>query len=139
MIEQFKQLIGKSAKDVSPSPLGRWLNGTIIAVEEGSLSVSFLIRDEMTNPAGIMHGGVAAAIMDEVIGMTTITLGNKAFFAASNLNVDFLRPGRNGETIKVISQIIRAGKTMVHVECRIYNEQEKLIAKATSNMVKTAY
>jgi acyl-coenzyme A thioesterase 13 len=139
MIEQFKQLIGKESKETSPSPLGRWLNGTLLAVSEGTMTVSFIIRDEMTNPAGIMHGGVAAAMMDEVIGMTTYSLGNDAFFAAASLNVDFLRPGRNGETIKVVSEIIRAGKTMVHVECRIYNEAGKLISKATSNMVKTNF
>lgn len=139
MIEQFKQLIGKSSKETSPSPLGRWLDGTLLEVEEGKMTVSFVVRDEMTNPAGIMHGGIAAAMMDEVIGMTTFTLGNEAFFAAANLNVDFLRPGRKGETIKVVSEIIRAGKTMIHVECRIYNEADKLISKATSNMVKTSY
>lgn len=139
MIDQFKQLIGKESKDTSPSPLGKWLNGTLLAVENGTMTVSFVIRDEMTNPAGIMHGGIAAAIMDEVIGMTTYTLGNEAFFAAANLNVDFLRPGKKGETIKVVSEIIRAGKTMVHVECRIYNQENKLISKATSNMVKTSY
>lgn len=139
MIEQFKQLIGKSSKETSPSPLGRWLDGTLLEVEEGKMTVSFVVQDEMTNPAGIMHGGIAAAMMDEVIGMTTFTLGNEAFFAAANLNVDFLRPGRKGETIKVVSEIIRAGKTMIHVECRIYNEADKLISKATSNMVKTSY
>ncbi|SOE21682.1 uncharacterized domain 1-containing protein [Spirosomataceae bacterium TFI 002] len=139
MIDQFKQLIGKESKDSSPSPLGKWLNGTLLAVENGTMTVSFVIRDEMTNPAGIMHGGIAAAMMDEVIGMTTYTLGNEAFFAAANLNVDFLRPGKKGETIKVVSEIIRAGKTMVHVECRIYNQENKLISKATSNMVKTSY
>lgn len=139
MIEQFKKLIGIESKDSSPSPLGRWLNGTLLAVSEGTITVSFVIRDEMTNPAGIMHGGIAAAMMDEVIGMTTLTLGNEAFFAAASLNVDFLRPGRNGETIKVVAEIIRVGKTMVHVECRIYNETGKLISKATSNMVKTNF
>lgn len=139
MIEQFKVLIGKESKDVSPSPLGRWLNGKLVDVAQGTMTVEVVIREEMTNPAGIMHGGIAAAIMDEVIGMTTFTLGSDAFFAASNLNVDFLRPGNKGETLKVVSEVIRAGKTMAHVECRIYNEAEKLIAKATSNMVKTSY
>jgi uncharacterized protein (TIGR00369 family) len=139
MIEQFKKLIGKESKDTSPSPLGRWLNGTLLEIGEGTMTVAFVIRDEMTNPAGIMHGGIAAAIMDEVIGMTTYSLGNDAFFAAASLNVDFLRPGKNGETIKVISKVIRAGKTMIHLECHIYNQEGKLISKATSNMVKTNF
>ena len=139
MLEAFKQLIGQHAESNSPSPLGRWLNGKLIEAEIGKLTVEFLIRDEMTNPAGIMHGGIAAAIMDEVIGMTTFTLGEKAFFAAANINVDFLRPGKKGEYVRAVSEVVRSGKTMAHVECRIYNEENKLISKASSNMVKTSY
>lgn len=139
MIESFKSLIGKESKDHSPSPLGRWLNGVLLEAEVGKLTVEIEIREEMTNPAGIMHGGTAAAIMDEVMGMTTFTLGQNAFYAAANLNVDFLRPGNKGEKVKAVSEVIRSGKTLAHIECKLVGENGKLIAKATSNLVRTNY
>lgn len=133
----LKELIGKQAKDISPSPFGRWLNGTLLQAEAGSITVEFEVRDELTNPGGIMHGGAIAAIIDEVIGMTTFSLGKAGFYVAINLNIDFLRPGIRGEKIKAVSEIIRDGKTMAHAECKVYNKEGKIIAKATSNLVLT--
>ena len=133
----LNKLIGTQAKDTSPSPFGRWLNGTLVAVKPGSLTVELEVREEFTNPGGIMHGGAIAAIIDEVIGMTTFSLDKPRFYVAINLNIDFLKPGKLGEKIKVVSEIIRDGKTMAHVECKIYNQEGSLIAKAASNLVMT--
>ena len=134
MLEYIQGIIGKEAKDNSPSPFGAWLNGKLIAAEHGTLTVEFVIRDEQTNPGGLMHGGVAAAIMDEVMGMTLFTLNKETFYVAVNLNVDFLRPGRKGETLTAITETIRDGRTMTHCECRLYNTDKKLVAKASSNL-----
>lgn len=134
MLEYIQGLIGTEAKGTSPSPFGAWLNGKLIAAEPGTLTMEFVIRDEQTNPGGLMHGGVAAAIMDEVMGMTLFTLNKETFYVAVNLNVDFLRPGRKGETLTAISTTIRDGRTMTHCECKLYNSENKLIAKASSNL-----
>ncbi|WP_341226419.1 PaaI family thioesterase [uncultured Arcticibacterium sp.] len=137
MIEQFKKMIGKEAKNVSPSPYGRWLNGTLLAAEEGKIKMSYKVREEFANPAGIAHGGVLAGIIDEVIGMTTHTLGRDGFFVAVNLNVDFLRAAKTGDEITIETEVVRAGKTIAHVECQIFDKEGKLLAKASSNLLKT--
>jgi uncharacterized protein (TIGR00369 family) len=130
----LKDAIGKEAKEISPSPFGRWLNGKLIDAQPGKLVAEFIVRDEMTNPAGIMHGGAIAAIIDEIIGMTTFSLGKNGFYVAVNLNIDFLRPGKKGETVRAKTEIIRDGKSMAHAECKIFNQEGKLMAKATSNL-----
>ncbi len=135
MIEYFEKLIGKEAKDHSPSPFGQWLNGTLISVERGRLVVENKARPEMGNPGGILHGGAISAMIDELMGMTVFTLGKEGFFVAINLNVDFLRPGKIGETITLDCQIIREGRTMVYANCSVYNSEQKLIAKASSNLM----
>lgn len=137
MIDYFKTLIGKDSNENSPSPFGRWLNGKIIAAEVGKLIVEFKVREEFANPAGIMHGGVIAGIIDEVIGMTTFSMGKEGFYVAVNLNIDFLRPGIIGQTVRAHTEIIRDGRTMAHTECKIYNEQGNIVAKAASNLILT--
>ena len=137
MIEYFKTLIGKESNENSSSPFGRWLNGKLIAAEVGKLIVEFKVREEFANPGGIMHGGVLAGIIDEVIGMTTLTMGKEGFYVAVNLNIDFLRPGIIGQTVKAHTEIIRDGRTMAHIECKIYNEQGVIVAKAASNLALT--
>lgn len=133
----FENLIGKSAAENSPSPFGRWLNGTLLAAEKGSLKVAFEIKKEHTNPGGICHGGVIAGLIDEVIGMTTFSLEKQGFYVALNLQVDFLRPGKLGETITAVSKVIKDGRNIAHADCHVYNAEGKLIAKAASNLMLT--
>lgn len=137
ILEFFKSNIGKSAADMSPSHLGRWLNGKLIAVEEGSVTVEFVVREEMTNPLNILHGGAAASMLDDVMGMTVYMLGRENFYTTVNLNVDYLSPAKAGDTLSVKSKIIRAGKSVIHIECAIYSADQKIVAKCTSNMVIT--
>lgn len=138
-LDFLKQSIGKEAKDGSPSPFGRWLNGKLIEAEEGKIKADYLIRPEFANPAGMIHGGAYAAIFDEVMGMTTFTLSQPEFFAAINLNIDFLRPSQVGEIITIEAEVVRAGRTMAHVEARIFGNDGKIRAKATSNLAKTTF
>lgn len=133
----LKSNIGKSAADVSPSPFGRWLNGTLIEVEEGHLTVEILVRKDMCNPGGIMHGGVATGMMDDVIGLTVFSMGNEAFYASVNLSVDFLFAAKPDEKLIVKSKIVRMGKKIAHAEGEIRNQAGNIIAKCTTNLVVT--
>lgn len=137
-LDLLRNLIGQEAMKDNPSPFGKWLNGKLLEAEEGKLKLSFTVRKEFTNPLGIIHGGVLAGIIDESIGMTSYSLGLQDVFVALNLNVDFLRPAFLGEELFVSSEVIRSGKTLLHLDCVILNKKGKIIAKASSNMVKTA-
>jgi uncharacterized protein (TIGR00369 family) len=137
VLEYFISNIGKNSAEMSPSALGRWLNGKLIAVEEGSLTVEFVVRKEMTNPGKILHGGVSASMMDDVIGMTVFSLGRENFYSTINLSVDYLLPAKVGDVVYVKSKVIRAGKTVINMECEVRNNEHKIVAKCTSNLVTT--
>lgn len=137
-LEFFKNNIGKTSAEVSPSPFGRWLNGTLTAVEEGSLTVEFIVRTDMCNPAHILHGGVATSILDDVIGMTVFSMGNQIFYSTVNLSVDFLFAAKPNEKLTAKSKIVRMGKKIAHAEGEIRNEAGQIIAKCTTNLVATS-
>jgi len=137
VLDFFRSNIGKSFGEVSPSPFGRWLNGTLIDVEENSLTAEFIVRKDMCNPGGIMHGGVATGIMDDLIGMTVFALGSQIFYSSVNLNVDFLFSAKPDEKITAKSKIVRMGKKIAHAEGEIRNEAGQIIAKCTTNLVAT--
>jgi acyl-coenzyme A thioesterase 13 len=118
----FESLIGKSMGN-GPSPLAKWLNGTLLAAEEGSLTAEYEVREEMCNPARILHGGIAAAIMDDLMGATVFSLGVSTFFTSVNLNVDYLYSAPIGAKVIAKTAVIRAGKKVIHIECRIFDEQ----------------
>ncbi|WP_044172999.1 PaaI family thioesterase [Flectobacillus major] len=134
----FQQNIGKRIADNSPSPVARFLDGTLIAAEEGSITVEYIVKENMVNPAHILHGGIAATMLDDIIGMTVFTMGNNVFYSTVNLSVDYLFSAKIGEKVLVKSRVVRMGKKIAHAEGEIRNENGVLIAKCTTNLVVTS-
>src|SRR5690606_29532955 len=88
-IEHYKQYIGQPVT-TAPSPFSNWLKGIIRQVNEECIAVEFTVREEMTNPVKMLHGGMIAAIIDDMIGMHIFLLGEKSFYFSVNLHVDFM-------------------------------------------------
>lgn len=136
-LDFFRSQIGCSLS-TSPSPLGRWLNGTIRVVEYGRIVAEFRIRDDMTNPASVLHGGAASAILDDLIGTMVYSLGREYAYTSVNLSIDFLHAARLGDLVTATAELIRAGKNIVHCEGYINAHDGKVIAKCTTNLVQTS-
>ncbi len=133
----FKQHIGTYTGELSPSPYGRWLNGFLQEASEDSFVMIYTVREDMTNPVKILHGGVTAGMVDDVMGMMLAALSDEFFFTTVNLSVDYLSSAKVGEKVSVHSKIVRKGKQIINAECRVSNADGKLIAKASSNCVVT--
>jgi uncharacterized protein (TIGR00369 family) len=121
----------------SRSPAGNWLQFTLEKIEKGSATISLEIRPEMTNPYGNIHGGMMALVMDEVIGWSVVSLDMNANYTSLNLNVDFLYAIRQGDRLRATAAIVRAGKKIIHVECKVENMEGTLLGKASSNLIVT--
>jgi uncharacterized protein (TIGR00369 family) len=122
----------------SISPLGRWLNGIIRVAEPGRLVAEYQVRDELANPAGVLHGGAASAILDDLIGAMVFALGREYAFTSVNLNVDFLHAARLGDTITATAEVVREGKNIIHCEGRLVAANGKIIAKCATNLIQTS-
>lgn len=121
----------------SVSGVGRWLCGTLRVVEPERMVADYVIRDDMVNPVGVLHGGAASAILDDLCGILVFAMGREYGYTSVNLNMDFLNPARQGETLTAETRLIRAGRNIIHVEGRITNAEGKLIAKCSTNLVQT--
>ncbi len=127
---------GKLVAD-SRSPAGNWMGFTLEHIEKGKATISMQVRREMTNPYGNIHGGMMSLVIDETIGWAVVSLDTDNYYTSLNLNVDFLYAIKEGERLKATSEVIRAGKKIIHVECKVYDMQERILAKATSNLIVT--
>ncbi|MFM1876074.1 MAG: hypothetical protein RL266_1811 [Bacteroidota bacterium] len=132
--EHFRAQIGKDVAS-TPSGFSEWLQPKMIAVEEDSITIEVIVRPEMCNPVGTLHGGIHSAILDEVIGMTVAAMGNDTHFVSLNMTTDYLRTAKNGETVRATSQVIRKGRTAIHLIGQLTNTEGKELSRATQNMV----
>lgn len=122
----------------SRSPAGNWLQFTLEKIERGSAEISLTVRKEMCNPYGNIHGGMMSLIMDEVIGWSVVSLDTSNNYTSLNLNVDFLYAIKEGEKLLAHSQVIREGKKIIHVVCNVWDLNENLLGKASSNLIVTS-
>jgi acyl-coenzyme A thioesterase 13 len=136
IVEYFKLYIDKELGPEFP-PFTKWLGGVLRKVEEGELEVGFIVRPEMTNPVGLLHGGVQNAIIDDVIGMSVATVGHETFFLSLNLYVDYLGKAKVGEKIVAKSKIFRSGKRIVNAQCDLLDIEGNIISRGTSNLLKS--
>jgi uncharacterized protein (TIGR00369 family) len=134
-LKHIQGFVGKQFTE-SPSPFAHWLKGKVISVEDKSVEFQFTIRKEMTNPVGMLHGGVICGMIDDCIGVNFFLLGLEYFYPTINLNVEFFNPATEGETVIVKTQVVKQGKTTINIKADVINEStKKLVAQATSNLV----
>lgn len=134
----LQSLIGQELNQ-TPSPAGSWLNVRLEHIERSKAVVSMLVRPEMCNPYGNIHGGMMSLVIDEVIGFAIISMESDTHYTSVNLNVDFLYAIKGGERLKATAEVIRMGKKITHVEVRVHHyDNNTLLAKATSNLSATS-
>ncbi|WP_276131993.1 PaaI family thioesterase [Polluticoccus soli] len=128
--------LGKKITD-SRSPAGNWLEFTLEHIEKGKATISLEVKYDMTNPYGNIHGGMMALVMDEVIGWSVVSLDTDNHYTSLNLNVDFLYAIKQGDRLRATAEVIREGKKIIHVECRVEHTNGTLLGKASSNLIVT--
>jgi acyl-coenzyme A thioesterase 13 len=134
MLDKYKdQLITDSR-----SPAGNWLGVSLHHAERGAATLSIVIKKDMTNPFGNIHGGMMSALIDETIGWAVVSLEAEHHYTSLNLNVDFLYAAREGEKMIASAKVVRYGKKIIHVECNVHNAEGTLLTKASSNLVVTS-
>ena len=74
-----------------------------------------------------MHGGIITTILDEIMGMTLITLKIEHLYVTINLHVDFLFGAKAGEKVTAVSEVYRLGKKIANVEAKLYNAEGKKV------------
>ena len=137
MKEALTALIGSPYASFAISPVGRWLGGTLTEVREDGITIAFEVREEMCNPFAVLHGGIITTMLDEVIGASVATVaGYENWFTTLNISIDFLASGKHGDTVTAAAYLVRKGRNICHIEARLTRD-EKLLAKATSNMANT--
>lgn len=134
MITRYKDKVITDSR----SPAGNWLEVTLVHAEHGTVTLSLIIKKDMTNPYGNIHGGMMSTFIDETIGWAVVSLEAEHHYTSLNLNVDFLYAAKEGEKMIATAEVIRQGKKIVHVECKVLNTQGTLLAKATSNLINTS-
>jgi uncharacterized protein (TIGR00369 family) len=114
--------------------IGRLLGMRCDRVEKGRVVMSLDTRPDFTNPLGTVHGGIAATLLDSVMGCAVhTTLAAGVGYTTLELKVNYIRAARtDGQTLTAEGTVIHTGRTTATAEGKVVDEQGRLVAHATT-------
>lgn len=122
------------AGEIAPPPITRLMGLELETVEDGHVVFTATPGEQHYNPIGVVHGGLAATLLDTAIGCAMQTKAPMGvFFTTIEIKVNYVRPlfadmGRvYGE-----ATVLYAGRQTALAEGRVIDAGGKLYAHATS-------
>jgi uncharacterized protein (TIGR00369 family) len=95
--------------------------------EDGRATVTFEAAEEHLNPAGTLHGGVLATLVDTAMGRAVrSTTGEDDVPATSQLTVTYLRPGKPGP-LTVTARVRTRGEHLTVCEADVEQDGRELV------------
>jgi 1,4-dihydroxy-2-naphthoyl-CoA hydrolase len=101
----------------------------VLAVSDEEVTARVAVRDELKQPAGLVHGGVFASIAESITSMATWLAVHDDGRSAQGLSnqISFLRPILGG-TIHAIARRRHRGRTTWVWEVDITDDEDRLCA-----------
>lgn len=127
------ELIQAMLQGKAPSPsIAQLIGFKLTSVAPGQAEIEFHAGKQHANPMGTLHGGVLCDIADAAMGMAYASLLQEGeTFTTLELKINFLKPIWQAK-LRAIGKVIRQGETISLVECDILDEQDTLVARASS-------
>lgn len=90
--------------------------------------------ERFLNPAGRVQGGFLAAMLDSAMGASAVTaVGDRRVTVANTeMKVTFLRSAKAGDLLTCVATVLKPGKVISFLEATIVDDEERLIATASS-------
>ena len=103
------------------------LGARVESADDGVARLSFEALEEHLNPAGTLHGGVLATLVDTAMGQAVRTAtGEDDVPATSQLTVTYLRPGKPGP-LTVTARVRTRGEHLTVCEADVEQDGRELV------------
>ena len=131
-----------SSQPVDSWPLGPFLEGLQaepVAYEKGRATWRLIVAEQHLRTHGILHGGVVATLLDTAMGRAVSTLcRDDQGCVTVQLNVNFIRPSWNGETLTITGEVQHSGRQTAVARGEIRTAAGVLVATGSGTFMFVA-
>jgi uncharacterized protein (TIGR00369 family) len=123
-----------------PAPAAVILGQELLEVDAaaGSVKVAYMVSDALANRFGALHGGMTAAMMDDVISLAAgLSVEWGQITPTLEMKVSYIRQGKLGARLVAVARTVRRGSTVAFIEAELSDEAGALIATASSTIAIT--
>lgn len=116
-VEQAVELLLSSRKETFKNGIMEMMcpNDCHVSLDENTGSFWFTMTESMTNPIGIVHGGVIVTIFDTCGGMLSRLLAGISNITTTDIQTSFLKPVQIGDCVEVKVKLTSRGKSILHM------------------------
>jgi uncharacterized protein (TIGR00369 family) len=109
-----------------PGGFAQRIGARVEDADDGGARIAFEAGEEHLNPAGTLHGGVLATLVDTAMGQAVrTTTGEGEVPATSQLTVTYLRPGKTG-ALMVTARLRTRGEHLTVCEADVEQDGKAL-------------
>ncbi|KAH0841234.1 hypothetical protein AYO21_06885 [Fonsecaea monophora] len=95
-------------------------NVRCVCVSAGRTEWELEVLPHLCNKGGKLHGGAAATILDNLTTTALIAAARPGFMdlghVSRNINMTYLRPIVEGATVRVVCELVAAGRTLANMK-----------------------
>jgi len=133
----FEMLSAMQRGEIPPPPIGVLLGFEVDEVEEGRIVFGLQPAEYHYNPNGVVHGGVAATLLDTVTGcavMTRLPFGSSC--ATLELKVNYIRSlAEDSPRLRCEGTVLHLGRRSAVAEGKLLLPDGQLAAHATATLM----
>jgi uncharacterized protein (TIGR00369 family) len=128
------ELIDKLRRHVPP--FMQLLGVELVSATLDHIEARLVVRDDMGNGSGILHGGVYMSFADYLgaIG-TVVNLPRGASTTTMESKTNFFRPAKTGDVITGVSTPVHKGRRTMVWQTRLADADGKLLAMITQTQM----
>jgi uncharacterized protein (TIGR00369 family) len=122
---------------LEPTGIAELLDIRCPEVEDGRIVFTCETRPGFANPLGLLHGGIAATLLDSAMACAVhTTLPASQVYTSLDISVRYIRPGTiDGGELRAEGRVVHRGRKVRTAEATLTDGAGRLIATATSSLI----
>lgn len=104
----------------------RWLGITLLATAPGYSKVTMVLREEMLNGFGVIHGGIAFAFADSAFAFACNNYNNLSL--ALDTSINFTKTTKPGDVLTAEATELHNGRSTGLYQVKVHNQHHEMVA-----------
>ena len=101
----------------------------------GEVTAEYLVQEQYQGYPGVVHGGVVAAMLDEVTARTHLGGENPRFMYTARLNIRYRKNVPVGKPLRLVGKIGKSKRKAATATGEIYGPNGDLLAQAEALLI----
>lgn len=122
--------------DLRRVPFAGLLGLKFVSLQRGAVVMRMMVRDELKQNNGTLHGGALASLLDTAAAFAVLTLLEPGETTATvNLTISYLYAIEKGQ-VTTTARVLKAGRRLLSVAVEVTDVRGRLLATALSTFMR---